>query len=68
MTRADLTAARLNAGYSIRGLARHLGISEQVVRRVEAGAPVQPANAKPLADFYGTTVTDLLGMTDRNAA
>ena len=62
MTNEQMVVARLNAGHSIRGLARHLGVSEQVVRRVEAGAPVRPESAKPLADFYGITVMELLGM------
>jgi transcriptional regulator with XRE-family HTH domain len=63
----DLTTARLNAGYSIRGLAVHLGIGEQAVRRLEAGEPVHPATAKKVADFFGVRVTDLMPVNGDDA-
>lgn len=68
MTRDQLVAARLNSGHSIRGLARRLGIHEQVVRRVESGEPIRPESAKLIADFYGVTVTELLGIDTEAAA
>lgn len=56
----DLTSARINAGYSIRGLARHLKVTEQTIRRLEQGLDVRPENAKPVADFFDVKVTDLM--------
>lgn len=59
---------RLNAGYSIRGLSRELGVPEQSIRRLEAGLGITPANAKKIADFYGLTVVELLHNAERQAA
>jgi transcriptional regulator with XRE-family HTH domain len=60
----DLTTARLNAGFSIRGLARDLGIGEQAIRRLENGEVVHPATAKKVADKFGVRVTDLVSFGD----
>lgn len=56
----DLTAARLNAGHSIRSLADQLGIGEQSIRRLENGEAIHPATAKTIADFFDVRVTDLM--------
>lgn len=56
----DLTRARINAGHSIRGLARELHTHEQTIRRLEQGLPVRPESAKPVADYFGVRVTDLM--------
>lgn len=56
----NLTAARLNAGYSIKGLAEELDIHEHAIRRLEEGKGVHPATAKKVADRFGIQVTDLL--------
>lgn len=64
----DLTAARLNAGKSIRGLAKEIGVAEQTVRRLEDGESVHPANAKKVADYFGVLVTDIMPIGDRSAA
>lgn len=56
----DLTTARLNSGYSIRGLADKLGVPEQSIRRLENGEGVHPARAKVVADHFEVQVTDLL--------
>jgi ribosome-binding protein aMBF1 (putative translation factor) len=57
----DLKTARLNAGLSIRGLAREIDVPEQSIRRFEAGdGGLHPANAKRIADRFGVQVTDLL--------
>ena len=56
----NLTESRLNAGYSLRGLAAHLDVPEGSIRRLENGEGVTPANAKRVADFFGLKVTDLL--------
>jgi transcriptional regulator with XRE-family HTH domain len=55
---------RLNAGYSIRGLARAAGVSEQSIRRLERGKGVLPPTAKRIADTLGVTVTDLIPTRD----
>lgn len=63
----DLTTARINAGFSIRGLADRLDIGEHSIRRLEAGEIVHPATAKKVADFFGVLVTDLMPI-EREAA
>jgi ribosome-binding protein aMBF1 (putative translation factor) len=62
----DLERARVNAGYSIRGLARKLKIHEATIRRLEDRLPVRPESAKPVADFFGVQVTDLMPL-DRDS-
>lgn len=67
MTSFDLTVARLNAGYSIRGLAAVIDVAEHAIRRLEGGESVHPATAKKVADFFEVKVTDLMPL-DREAA
>lgn len=57
--RFDLRRARLNAGLSIRGAARTIGVHEQVIRRLEAGEGVRPESVKPVADYFGVKVLDI---------
>lgn len=64
MTPEQLRDARVNAGYSIRGLARELAVHEQTVRRLERGERVTPGHAKKVADFFGVRVTDLEPMRE----
>ena len=66
--RFDLTRARVNKGHSIRGLARELKTHEATIRRLEQGLPVRPESAKPIADYFGVQVTDLLPGHDSKAA
>ena len=57
----DLKALRLNEGYSIKALARELGVHEHAIRRLERGeGGVHPATAKKIADRFELQVTDLL--------
>jgi ribosome-binding protein aMBF1 (putative translation factor) len=58
--RFDLKRERVNKGHSIRGLARELKTHEATIRRLEQGLPVRPESAKPVADYFGVQVTDLL--------
>ena len=67
MTAAQMRAARLNAGFSIRGLGRHIGVPEQSIRRLEDGLAVSPEYAKKVADFYGVLVTDLEAFMEQAA-
>lgn len=57
--RFDMRHERINRGYSIRALARELGIPEQTIRRAEDGQAPSIANAHKLASFYDLKVTDL---------
>lgn len=63
----NLTVARLNAGLSIKGAAREIGIHEHSIRALENGGTVHPATAKKVADYFGVSVVDLLPV-DREAA
>lgn len=68
MTGQELAAARLNAGYSRRGLAEHINVPEQTLRRLEAGDGCTPSYAKRVADFFGVQVTDLMPLPEETAA
>lgn len=70
MNAKDLTALklrmhRLNAGLSPEELASRIaeqsgaGVSGQTIRRLERGTKPNPSTAKQVADYFGTTVTDL---------
>lgn len=67
-TRINLSEERLNRGYTIRGLARHLDIPEQSIRRLESGEAIRPGTAKKIADFVGCTVVELLPDPEQGAA
>lgn len=60
MTDFNLAEEYRNAGFSRRGFAREVGITEPTLRRLEIGAGVHPANAKKVADYFGIKVTDLM--------
>lgn len=65
----NLTTERLNAGYSIRALAREIDVPEHTIRRLENGLGADPANVKKIADHFATTVVEVLeGQTGRVAA
>jgi ribosome-binding protein aMBF1 (putative translation factor) len=64
----NLTTARLNAGYSIRGLARELKVPEASIRRLESGEGVAPSTAKKIADYFGVKVMDLPSFREQAAA
>lgn len=57
----DLKTARLNAGFSIKGLARELDVNEHSIRSLEKGGNVRPDTAKKVADFFDVTVVELMG-------
>lgn len=61
----DLRAERLNRGFSVRGLAREIGVPEQSIRRAELGQGVTPANAYKMATFFQLRVTDIWPVQDR---
>lgn len=56
---AELTAERLNRGFSIRSLAKHINVPEQSIRRAERGEGVSPGYAFRIASFFGHQVTDI---------
>lgn len=55
----DLTAERLNRGWSLRQAAQEIGISPNVLSRAEDGTMPRPTSAKRIADVYGYMVTDI---------
>ena len=62
--RINLAAERLNAGHSIKSLARELDVHEHAIRRLERGEGVHPATAKKVADFFDCQVIDLMPPPD----
>ncbi len=66
--RFDFDRARVNAGYSIRGLARAAGVAQGTVQRLAAGRPVRPEQAKKVADVLGVQVIDLIPLDPAEAA
>jgi transcriptional regulator with XRE-family HTH domain len=68
MSAINLAEQRLNAGYSIKALARELGVHEHAIRKLEAGGTIHPANAKKIADKFGVKVTDLMPLDPTEAA
>jgi transcriptional regulator with XRE-family HTH domain len=53
-----LTALREHASVSVRELSFRTGVASAVIRRAEAGAAIQPDQAKRLSDALGSRVTD----------
>lgn len=68
MRARDLEAARLNRGMSREQLASAIGVTPRVIRYVEEGGRPRPWNAKKIADFFGSSVTDLWPLEERTAA
>lgn len=56
----DLRTERINAGMSQRELSEKLGVPLVTVQNLENGLTARPSNAKPIADFFGVKVTDLM--------
>lgn len=56
----DIKRARVNAGHSLRSLAREVGIAQATLERLEAGEVVHPASAKKVADHFEVQVTDIM--------
>lgn len=57
----DLRTARINAGLSIKGLARETKVNEHSIRALESGERgVRPENAKKVADYFDVQVTDVM--------
>lgn len=55
-------AARTSRGWSRRKAARHIGVSDRVLSRVEAGQRVRPSNAKRVALAYGLDVAIVIDL------
>lgn len=53
-----------NAGFSRRGFAERIGVSEHSIRRLERGESVHPSTAKAVADDMGVKVTDLMPLEE----
>lgn len=55
-----LRGARLNAGLTMRALAKQANVGLETVRRLEDGKGARPANVKRVADALGLQVTDVM--------
>lgn len=66
--RSPLVALRLNAGLTRGELARRAGVTGDVIRRLEAGAPVVHLRARAVAAVLGVKVTDLMPLDPTEAA
>jgi DNA-binding XRE family transcriptional regulator len=62
------SAARVNAGHTVRSLANVLGIDWRTYARLEEGKAIHPAKALKVADFFGVRVTDIPGQHSKAAA
>lgn len=65
-----LKLLRYERGAEMTEVAEATGVTRQTLRRLESGETVQPsaATAKALAEFYGITVAELLGVEQKDAA
>lgn len=68
VTGEDLRKARLNRGFSRRGLADAIEVPENTLRRFEKGHGASPANALKIATWLGVEVTDLAPFDEEQAA
>jgi ribosome-binding protein aMBF1 (putative translation factor) len=66
--RFDLRTERLNQGLTVKGLALELGLHHDTVRKIEDGEPVHPSSAKKVADHFGISVVELLGLEENGEA
>lgn len=59
-----LRLLRYERGLEVNEVAERVGVSRQTMHRLESGETAEPsaATAKALADVYGVTVADLLGL------
>lgn len=59
-----LKLLRYERGVELTEVAEAVGVNRQTLGRLEAGSTVQPnaSTAKALADYYGLTVAELLGV------
>lgn len=57
--KVNLTERRINAGHSLRSLARETGISATTLTRAENGDTVTPQVARAVAAFHGLRVSDV---------
>lgn len=65
----DLRRERINRGLSRLALAQVTGVHCDSIRRLESGAvKPQAATVKKLADYFGITASEFLGLEDRDAA
>ena len=61
---------RYERGLTRSAVAEDAGVPERTLRAIESGETAQPSapHAKALADFYGVTVAELLGIDQREVA
>lgn len=61
-----LRLLRFERGLKMQDVAEGTGLTRQTLRRLESDETGEPSasTAKALADFYGVTVADLLGLEE----
>jgi DNA-binding XRE family transcriptional regulator len=57
--KVNLAERRVNAGHTLRSLAREIGVAATTLTRAENGDTVTPQVAHAVAGFHGLTVTDV---------
>lgn len=65
-----LRLIRYERGHKLTEVASAVGVTRQTLSRLERGESLRPnaATAKALADYYGISVADLLGVPEKDAA
>ncbi len=68
MKASDFIRDRKDRGMSQQAMAVTIGVSVDVIRSLETGRYLQPANALKVADFYEKRVTDIWPIESKAAA
>lgn len=68
MTPEDFRLDRENRGLSQKGMAARVGVSEDVIRSIEAGRVPMPANRLKVAAHYKKKVLDIWPLDEREKA
>ena len=65
-----LRLLRYERGLELAEVAASIGVNRQTLGRLERGDTAQPSaqTAKRLAEFYGMSIAELLGVDERSAA
>lgn len=68
MTIQEIIAMRHDEGLSYRAAAKKIGVSSEALRMVEQGHRPTARIGKKIADYYGTTYTELWPFDDEPVA
>lgn len=64
----DLKAERLNRGLSLDQLSGEVGVAKSTLARMESGVTPRPEVRLKVAEFYGTGVTDIWPLNEKEIA